>query len=143
MKLSAANQKKYPKFTHYVKHELPKVKHTPRIVNALRKYGEIKKGSLSSILSWGTKPTINIVAMPKNQCGAFTPNSKSNEVRISKWLVQRFEKNSNKKPVIRLVEATILHELAHWGDDQDGKDIPGEEGNLFEKAAYGRVIACR
>ena len=41
-----------------------------------------------------------------------------------------------------LLGATILHELAHWGDDQDGKDIPGEEGNMFETAAYGRVIPC-
>ena len=40
----------------------------------------------------------------------------------------------------RLMEATLLHELVHWGDWQDGKDQDGEEGNLFEIAAYGEVL---
>lgn len=73
--------------------------------------------------------------MPKNQCGEFTPNSKSNELRISKSLVDEFEKSAGAAKITRLVGATILHELVHWGDDQDGKDIPGEEGNLFETEA--------
>lgn len=80
--------------------------------------------------------------MPKNQCGEFTPSSKSNELRISKSLVDEFEKSGGAAKTTLLVGATILHELAHWGDDQDGIDIPGEEGSLFEKAAYGHVIPC-
>jgi len=80
--------------------------------------------------------------MPKNQCGEFTPNSKSNEIRLSKSLIEGFEKSGGSKKTTLLVGATILHELAHWGDDQDGKDIPGEEGNLFETAAYRMVIPC-
>ena len=136
------DQKKYPKLTEYVKNQLPKVKAIPKIANALLKNGEIKKKSLPVVLMWGAKPTISVVAMPKNQCGEFTPNSSSNEIRISKSLVEDFEKRGGSRKSTLLLGATILHELAHWGDDQDGKDIPGEEGNMFETAAYGMVIPC-
>lgn len=80
--------------------------------------------------------------MPKNQCGEFTPDVKSNEIRISKSLVEQFERSGGSRKFTLLVGASILHELSHWGDDQDGVDIPGEEGNLFETDAYGHVIPC-
>ena len=41
---------------------------------------------------------------------------------------------------VYLVGVTILHELTHWGDDQDGVDRPGEEGEEFEIKVYGKVI---
>jgi zincin-like metallopeptidase toxin 3 of polymorphic toxin system len=142
MNINISNQKKYPQLTEYVKNSLPKVKHNPKITEALLKSGEIKKKSLGRVLSWGTQPTINVVFMSKNQCGEFTPNSKSNEIRISRSLVEEFENSGGSKKSTLLLGATILHELVHWGDDQDGKDIPGEEGNLFETSAYGMVIPC-
>ena len=39
-----------------------------------------------------------------------------------------------------LVGVTLLHEMTHWADDQDGVDRPGEEGEEFERAMYGSVI---
>lgn len=142
MKMNLADQKNYPNLAYYVKNHLSKVNRIPKIANALLKNGEIKKKTLQVVLSWGRQPALKVVVMPKNQCGEFTPNSKSNELRISKSLVKEFEKSGGKAKITKLVGATILHELAHWGDDQDGKDIPGEEGNLFETAAYGAVIPC-
>ncbi|MDX1696469.1 MAG: hypothetical protein R3208_22075 [Ketobacteraceae bacterium] len=142
MKIDIADQKRYPNLTEYVKNQLPKVKSIPKISNALLKNGEIRKKSLPVVLTWGIEPTIRVVAMPKNQCGEFTPNTGSNEIRISKSLVEEFEKSGGSRKVTLLLGATILHELAHWGDDQDGKDLPGEEGNLFETDAYGKVIPC-
>lgn len=142
MIMNLMDQKTYPNFKYYIKNDLPKVHSIPKIANALLKNGEIKKNNLRVVLGWGFQPTIKVVTMPKNQCGEFTPNSKSNELRISKSLVDEFEKSGGAAKITRLVGATILHELAHWGDDQDGKDIPGEEGNLFETEAYGSVIPC-
>jgi hypothetical protein len=142
MNLSLADQKKYPLLTSYVKNQLPKVRFIPKIVSALEKNGEISKKHLSFVLAWGVHPTIKIVPMPRNQCGEFTPNSQSNEIRISRSLVEQFEKSGGNSKQTKLLGATILHELAHWGDDQDGKDIPGEEGNMFETAAYGMIIPC-
>lgn len=142
MNINMVDQRKYPNLTEYVKSQLPKVKSIPKIANALIKNGEIKKKSLPLVLAWGTQPTIKVVVMPKNQCGEFTPNSGSNEIRISKSLVDEFEKSGGSRKATLLLGASILHELAHWGDDQDGKDITGEEGNMFETAAYGMVIPC-
>ena len=47
---------------------------------------------------------------------------------------------------VYLVGVTLLHELTHWADAQDGHDdaVPGdpgnEEGEAFERAVYGGVI---
>lgn len=42
--------------------------------------------------------------------------------------------------LVYLVGVTILHELTHWADDQDGVQEIGEEGNRYEKSVYGKVI---
>ncbi len=143
MKLSKSDEKAYPGLLYYVKKDLPTVIKVPKIVKALEKNGEIKKRKLKTVLQYGIEPTLKVVAMPKNQCGEFSPNTSSNELRISKSLVKEFEKSGGAKKITLLVGATILHELSHWGDDRDGADIPGEEGDLFEKAAYGHVIPCK
>jgi len=47
---------------------------------------------------------------------------------------------------VYLVGVTILHELTHWADAQDGVDdaVPGdpsnEEGEAYEKGVYGEVL---
>ncbi|MGJ3244404.1 MAG: hypothetical protein ACFE0O_15795 [Opitutales bacterium] len=39
-----------------------------------------------------------------------------------------------------LLEVTIGHEMAHYFDDLDGSDTPGEEGNAWEIDVFGSVI---
>lgn len=135
MKMSKTDEKAYPKLYYYVKHNLPEVIKVPKIVASLKKNGEIKKKDLRTILKYGTEPTIKVTTL-SNACGEFTPNSSSNELRLHKSLVEKFEKKTSDKILLMTVGATILHELAHWGDDQDGIDLAGEEGELFEKEAY-------
>ena len=136
MKLSKADEKSYPKLHYYVKHKLPDVTKQAVIVKALEKYGQIKAKTLKSVLAYGNEPTIAVTIL-SNACGEFTPSTKSNELRLHKSLVERFEKKPGDKVLLMTVGATILHELAHWADDSDGKDYAGEEGELFEKAVYG------
>ncbi len=141
MKLAGDDQVRYPKLTYYVKNDLPKVVQVPRIVNAIAKWGEIPKKDLGKLLTFGQGPTINVTNL-KGAVGEFTPDTHSTEVRIDKGLVEKFEKSKwpGNEDLILLVGATILHELCHYGDDQDGVDIPGEEGEFFEMQAYGKVI---
>ncbi|MGH6912376.1 MAG: hypothetical protein ACREH3_01560, partial [Geminicoccales bacterium] len=141
MKLLKADETKYPKLYKFVKDELPEVVKNPKIVKAMKKYGEIGKLGLRIVLIYGLPPTVKVATLP-DACGEFTPSdkAKSNEIRISKALVEKFEKDTKKYN--KLVEATLLHELAHWGDNIDGKDLPGEEGEKFEKEAYGHVVPC-
>jgi hypothetical protein len=124
-----------------VKNDLPTVVNIPRIVNSIAKWGEIKKKDLGRLLTFGQGPTIKVTAL-NGAVGEFSPNTKSNEVRIDKGMVEKLEKSKppGNSDIILLVGGTILHELCHWGDDQDGVDIPGEEGEHFEMQAYGKVI---
>lgn len=59
-------------------------------------------------------------------------------------MVDEFEAGKGKRVAragdVYLVGVTLLHELVHWGDDQDGIDRPGAEGEEFERLIYGSVI---
>jgi hypothetical protein len=135
MKLLIADEKKYPKLYYYLKNDIPKLSSHVKISKALMKYGQIKKSNISTVLNYGSDPIVKVTSLV-GACGEFTPNTKSNELRLHKSLVERFEKSSGDMVLLRTVGATILHELVHWGDDQDGIDYPGEEGSLFEKHVY-------
>lgn len=135
MKLSKAQEKQFPKLHYYLKVDVPKLVHHAKISAALGKYGQIKKTGLPAVLNYGTGPTISVIALV-NACGEFTPGAKSNELRLNKSLVDAFEKSTSDTILLKTVGATILHELVHWGDDQDSVDYPGEEGELFEKHVY-------
>lgn len=135
MRLSKADERKYPKLHYYLKNDIPKLSRHPKITNALMKYGQIKNQSLYIVLKYGSGPIVRVTTLVR-ACGEFTPNIKSNELRIHKSLVEKFEKSSGDRILLRTLGATILHELVHWGDDQDGIDYPGEEGELFEKHIY-------
>ncbi len=135
MKLSKADEKKYPKLYFYLKTDIPKLSRHPTISKALSKYGQIKRTSLHLVLKYGSGPIVRVTTLVR-ACGEFTPNVKSNEFRLHKSLVEKFEKSSGDRILLKTLGATILHELTHWGDDQDGIDYPGEEGELFEKHVY-------
>lgn len=141
--MNSSDIKKYPKLAYYVKYNIPQVLHVSPIIMALKKVGGIKKSKIKQALKWGIGPEINITTLVKAY-GAFTPNSKSNEIRIDIKLVEQFEKGKDVRLAragnVYLIGVTLLHELVHWADDQNGKDRPGEEGEEFEKLIYGKVV---
>ncbi len=143
MKMSAADIKTYPKMAYYVKNDLPDVVKAPGMMSAMRKIGQLKKNKLMAALKWGQGPTIKVTALV-NAVGEFTPNIKSNEIRVDTNLVRNFESGrgirKSRAGNVYLLGVTLLHELVHWGDDQDGVDRNGEEGAEFEKLIYGKVI---
>ena len=146
MQMSADDIKTYPKFKQYVSIAIPKVVEVKSIINAIHKFaGTIEDATIKEALLWGKGPMIKIVVM--DDYGQFSPDIGSNEIRIQEAIVKEFEsgsKNSLKKTksgqLVYLVGVTLLHELTHWADDQDGVDTPGEEGEHFENAIYGKVI---
>lgn len=144
--MSGADTTTYPKFKQYVSIAIPKVVEATSIIAAIHKYaGIIDEAKIKDALLWGKGPLIKIVVM--DDYGQFTPNSKSNEIRIQEKIVKEFESGSKKSlkktksgKLVYLVGVTLLHELTHWADDQDGIDTAGEEGEHFENAIYGKVI---
>ena len=104
--------------------------------------GGIDRRTLRVALTWGTLPDIRIVDMAP--LGAFTPFINSQEIRIQRAMVNEFEAGRGRRDAragsVFLVGVTLLHELTHWADDQDGIDRDGEEGEEFEIERYGSVI---
>jgi hypothetical protein len=73
--------------------------------------------------------------------GKFSGSRFPDRVYLAKSICDKFEKtDSNNSKMHILVESTLLHEMVHWGDWKDGIDQAGEEGKMFEHAAYGRDI---
>lgn len=143
MRMHPADITSYSKFSYYVKNDIPKLMGVPSIVLAMNKTGQINKAKLRVALGWNSGPQIKITNLV-GAYGEFTPNKKSNEIRIDLKLVKEFEAGKGKKVAragsVYLLGVTLLHELVHWGDDQDGVDRPGEEGAEFEHLIYGSVI---
>jgi zincin-like metallopeptidase toxin 3 of polymorphic toxin system len=143
MKLTPADQKAFPAFAYYVRENIPQVICVPAIVSAMNKIGQLNKAKLAAALKWGSGPSIKITTLV-GAIGEFTPFIGSNEIRIETKIVKDFEKGKGvrvaKAGNVFLVGVTLLHELVHWGDDQDGIDRLGEEGAEFETLVYGKVI---
>lgn len=144
MKMQSTDVTLFPKFANYIQIDLPKVASDPDIVKAMFLIGSLNSATLKRAVTWNDGPDIKIV----NKLGAmgdFSPGIGSNEIRITKKLVQDFESGQDlfgtflKGKVHRAV-VTLLHELIHWGDDKNGVDRAGEEGEEFERSVYGSVI---
>ncbi len=140
-KLPAALVKKYPRLAHYLKNNIQDLAKNKTIVAALKKYGQFTDKQIKEALKWGSGPEIKVTPL-KGANGEFSPGKKSKELRIDSGIVNQLEnaKGEDRDAALLLVVSTILHETTHYGDDQDGKDYPGEEGQKFEEKAYGRDI---
>lgn len=142
MKMSPEDQRDFPKFKQYVQCSLPTVADVPIIRSAMLQIAQLNHAKLTHALAWGNEPTIKVTPMTVH--GEFTPDIGSNEIRIDKTDVEEFEAGRGIRNAragkVYLVGVTLLHELVHWGDDQDGVDRPGEEGEEFERKVYGKVI---
>ena len=143
MRMLPADVRQYPKLAFYVKINLPQVMNVPAIVREMNRIGNINKIQLRSALTWGRGPQIKVTNLT-GAYGEFSPGIKSNELRINIALVTDFENGKGRRIAragnIYLIGVTLLHELVHWGDDQNGIDRAGEEGEEFERSVYGSVI---
>jgi hypothetical protein len=144
MKMQNVDITLYPKFASYVKNSIPKILENKAIVRAMQEIGQLDRATLQRAIKWGQGPEINITVLA-GAFGEFTPDTHSNEIRISKGIVEDFEAGRGVRKTksgknVYLVGVTLLHELVHWGDDKDGIDRAGEEGEEFEMRVYGQVI---
>ena len=126
----------YPK--SYIRISTIEQRVTFNMLFAAQEYGQVSSEDFMNSLSvyLCTLPTVKPAHL-QNAYGEFTPNSNSTEIRISISLLEDYEKGNAKDPIL---DATIMHEIIHYFDDLDGIDYPGEEGELWEKASYGKVI---
>ncbi len=143
MYLYPADAKKYEKLAHYMSHDFQESYKVPSIAYALKKVGGLRMSKLRLALRWGQMPYVKVTNLV-GAFGEFTPDIKSNEIRLDTKVAVDFEAGKGIRKAaagnVYLAGVTMLHELIHWCDDQDGVDRPGEEGEEFEKLVYGKVI---
>lgn len=154
MKMNHADTVKYPKFYKYVKNDLTKLSHVNSIVSAIKQFsGLTTKATIKQGLIWNHGPTIKIVpglvCAGVNAYGCYSWGSHVIEVRES--LVKAYQAGTDLRAtkrgaMVHVAGVTLLHELTHWADAQDGVDdpVPGdpsnEEGEAFELKVYGKII---
>jgi len=109
-----------------------------QVWEAFREFSELPDADARQALSFGTDPLVFIKPLPG--ANGFFDERKPSRVLFADKLVRRFEADAKNADLQRAVEAKLLHEMVHWGDHKDGIDQPGEEGENFELAAYGRIV---
>lgn len=154
MQMDKDTIKKFPKLYQYVSCQMPRVKDVKIIMSNIKKLaGKLTDAQLTEALAWGKGPTIKVVkdlmCSGKKSFGCYSWGS--NELRIDEAMVREFEagrglRRTKYGKMVYLVGVTLLHELTHWADAQDGVDdaIPGdpsnEEGERYEERTYGKII---
>lgn len=140
MKIAPSFKKSYPKLSTWIEVNMPKVRAKPKVWSAFIKYSELSSSKALLALTTGQPPEIHFDVMPRAN-GQFSGSRFPNRVYLAKSICEKFEKSDSKNTNMHiLVESTLLHEMVHWGDWKDGIDQAGEEGKMFEKAAYGKDI---
>jgi hypothetical protein len=148
MRLDEQTIKDYPKMHYYVRVNMPQVANVQAIVSQIHKIaGKVDKATIKNALKWGEGPTIkvvdNLMCAGAKSYGCYSFGS--DVLRVDKALVEEFEagkglvKTAHGK-LVYLLGVTILHELTHWADAQDGDNAAGEDGNAYERGVYGKVL---
>ena len=144
----------YPRFALYVREELPAFAYADDIIDTIHDLaGSTPRARIVEALQWGQGPRISIVKRlvcaggPAYGCYTWGSNQVMvNEVTVSEYEAGRGQVKVSKGRMVDLIGVTLLHELTHWADAQDGVDdpVPGdptnEEGEAFERRIYGRII---
>ena len=135
--------KQYPQLASWILDNLPKVKDKPKVLKAFQTYSKLNEKVSARALQDGNPPVIEYRYLPADN-GIFIGNKYPGTVFLSMSICNRFEgskKDAADPRMHLLLEATLLHEMVHWGDFQDDKQLSaGEQGKAFEKAAYGKDV---
>ena len=104
-------------------------------IQAWGKFGQASRKQIFEVLTPHRGPTVCSQNLPG--FGKFQPGIGSKDIFIDISLLNGIESGKYSR---RLLDATVEHELTHYFDDLDGKDYPGEEGELYETSVYGNVV---
>jgi RHS repeat-associated protein len=145
---------RFQRIAQYLAHDIQGILENKRVVGALKKHSGYSDKQLKKIFTWGQGPVLN----PGNFAGdKFSELGKtlglmdgnynyipgSAYITINEDLFEDLEvaKGKDRDYLLFVTAVTILHELVHYGYLENNlKTQTDEEGNDFEKDAYGKVI---
>lgn len=139
-RLRGSDERRYPKFTNFVREEMPKSINDARLKHYVDLFGnndqEVKR-DIAADVRYGSGPEIRPFKMGSNN--TFRSNQDSDILRIKRGDIEYYEKSISHQEKFHelLLESSILNSYTHFLDDQDGEDLWGNEGKMMEKATYG------
>lgn len=142
MIVSSSLVKTYPHLAQWICSTLPGARQKPKVYKAFQKYAELSQTQAEAAVKHGSPPEVDFRYMPSAN-GEFIGNKYPGTVFISKDICDRFQQSDAdaKDPRMHLlVEATLLHEIVHWGQWAAGKVSSFEAGKAFEREAYGKDV---
>lgn len=155
MIIRKADQLKYPKFSHYVKTQMPKVIAKRVIVASMSKFGALPFKEFKDALTWGRGPIIEILDLHDGSCfvdkadGCFHLTAPK-MIEIHVRCVEDYEYtrplrfiNTQYGRRVYYVGTILLHELCHWGNYNNVPKIresDGDMGTKFAERVYGDIF---
>ena len=145
--------KTYKKFARFVSASIPLLAQNAKIIGALKAVaGDIEAKTIKEALHWGKGPTIELRQYARDPkagtiaTGGYKANS--NKLTVNTYYVSQYEVGHGEEKrrtangtMVNFVEVILLHELAHWADEQDGKvNDAVDVGFEFEKRVYGGQV---
>jgi hypothetical protein len=151
MRLSDADQVKYPRVVQYLRHEFPKLASVPSIVTNAETYGHLTYDELKDAIAWGTSPGVVVTDSPCGVPSAYgcIYSGRSGTIYVRTGIVEDFENRSPDRfdttargRSVFVLGVTLLHGLCHWGNLNNVPRVPEREemGAAFEMATYGKLI---
>jgi RHS repeat-associated protein len=140
---------KFQRLANYLKNDVQGILQNKKIVNALKKHGGFSDAQLKEIFTWGKGPIVTPQEIPPigfddgveiPVAGRFDGVKEGLAINID--YVAELEKATGKDRdyMLFFVAVTILHESVHFGWHVNKLTTMSEEGEDFEKEAYGKVI---
>ena len=136
----------FPSVAQFVRTDLPRALDRETVRNAFLHYSGLSESRARTVVALNnsrprlavTNLSLGPLGLPEN--GRFE-RSNPHRILLSQELATYHEGNAAEAHTRLLLEATLLHELVHWGYCATGHpEETDERGILFEEAAYGRVV---
>ncbi len=136
---------KYSSLANYLQNEIQGILENKRIVGALKEFGGFSDDQLKKAFTWGKGPVVNIQKMGGEYLeilGVSGGVKGATYMGINVDLVEELQsaKGMDRDYLLFLTAVTILHEYVHNGYVENELTAEGEEGNNFERKAYGEVV---
>jgi murein DD-endopeptidase MepM/ murein hydrolase activator NlpD len=137
------DKSKYPRLAAFLPEALHRCYQDERKMSALLKFSQLTRDAAEKALTrFDTNPWISISDIGLGPFGTpalgmFDIDFK-NTVFLAEDVARQFEEDFSMAEAQELIEATILHEIVHWGDFFDDSLQSGDPGAMFEMDVYGK-----
>jgi hypothetical protein len=138
MLIDAQTRFAHPDFSRFLERTARQAANTDAIVAGLARYGEMPTEDARAILTDLIPPIVAVAALPtRDHLGGYARRSRI--VYIDDDIARRWRDHPQEREdprMRRLVAATLLHEIVHWGDARTGAFRGETPAHAFNRAVF-------